>query len=186
MDSLAFTDAETLARRTLGDPDLRGKPRIIQVFGSWCPNCLDETRYLAELHARYSERGLTIVGVAFELSGNSRKDVIQLARWRARVAVPYPILYGGIADKPKATVTFGGLDRIRAFPTTIFVDREGNVVAVHTGFAGPATGAAHERLRTRFEELVERILREGTERRGSEASGGPDADPEARREGERR
>ena len=47
---------------------------------------------------------------------------------------------------------------MRSFPTTIFVDRRGQVRGVYQGWSGPATGEAHARLRRRFEALVEELL----------------------------
>jgi hypothetical protein len=50
------------------------------------------------------------------------------------------------------------LDKVRAWPTTIFMDGDGDVRAVYSGFSGPATGAAHERLRDSFERIVSEML----------------------------
>jgi hypothetical protein len=52
------------------------------------------------------------------------------------------------------------LDAVRAYPTAIFIDRTGRVRRIHTGFAGPATGVAHELLVHEFEQLLEQLLAE--------------------------
>ncbi|MEM7518913.1 MAG: TlpA disulfide reductase family protein, partial [Planctomycetota bacterium] len=161
LDSMAFTEPTQNGngkRAALGDERFHGKARILQVFGSWCPNCHDETNYLKELHERYSKEGLSIAAVAFELTGNSRKDLEQLSRYVARMAIPYPVLYGGVWSKEKATMTFGGLDRIHAYPTTIFFDQKGNPAAVYTGFTGPAAPIQHERLRASFDKIIQSLL----------------------------
>ena len=157
LDALVFPDL-TGAPRSLGDPDFAGKARILQVFGSWCPNCNDEARYLAELDRRYRERGLSIVGLGFELTGDAERDTEQLRRYAARHRLRFPLLLAGTADKAEAAQAFPLLERVLAFPTTIFLDREGRVRAVHTGFAGPATGPDHEKLRADFERLIEELL----------------------------
>ena len=40
--------------------------RLIVIFGTWCPNCYDQTKYLVELDERYGDKGLSILGLAFE------------------------------------------------------------------------------------------------------------------------
>jgi len=146
--------------RNLGDPELRGEAYLLQVFGSWCPNCHDEARYLVELHERYRERGLSIVALAYELTGDFERDADQVEIFARRHGVTYPMLVAGTADKGDATSALGVLDRVRSYPTTIFLSGDGRVRAIHSGFAGPATGHEHEALRREFEGLIEELLSE--------------------------
>ena len=144
----------------LDDERFAGKARIISIFGTWCPNCNDEAAYLAELHERYGERGLAILGVAFELDDDLKRSADVVDRFRKRHGATWPVLFGTIADKAVASESIRGLDKVRAFPTTLFIDANNRVRAVHTGFAGPATGSAHQHMRERVESLVEELLRE--------------------------
>jgi len=153
-----FPDA-TGTLRSLDDPEFRGKARLITLFGTWCPNCNDEADYLAELQERYGERGLKILGLAFELDDDLARSAAQVARYQERHNAHWPVLFAGISDKAKATEALPALDRVRSYPTVLFVDAVGQVRAVHTGYAGPATGAAHERMRERYETLIEELLR---------------------------
>jgi len=137
-----------------------GKPRVIEVFGSWCPNCHDHGAYMAELHQRYGDQGLQIVGVAFEHDDDFARSVRQVKTFVNRHGAEFPILIGGLSNKGKATASLGLLDRVRSFPTTIFVDKRGRVRGIYQGWSGPATGAAHTRLRERFEALIEQLLAE--------------------------
>lgn len=146
--------------RSLADPAFAGRARIVQLFGSWCPNCNDEAAYLAELDRRYRARGLAIVGVAFELSGDFARDAAQLRAFAAHHGVEYPLLLAGTAGKDEASAAFPAIDRLRSYPTTLFFDAAGRVRSVHSGFAGPATGAEHDRLRAHFETLIEELLAE--------------------------
>lgn len=157
LGKVAFPDLEG-KRRALDDPALAGKARIILIFGSWCPNCHDHGELLAELDRRYRDRGLSILGLAFEHTGDFRRDSGQVRKYIARHNVTYPVLIAGLSDKAKASEAFPLLDRIRSFPTTIFMDADGKVRGVHTGYTGPATGDAYSRMRTRFESLVEQML----------------------------
>ncbi|MEM7557657.1 MAG: TlpA disulfide reductase family protein [Planctomycetota bacterium] len=156
---LAFPDLDG-KQRSLGDADLMGKVTLVEVFGSWCPNCHDEARYLKELRERYGDKGLNVVGVAFELTGDLERDTRQVKRYVERFDVDYPVLVAGVSDKKTATKQFPVIDRIRSYPTTLFLDQSGQIRATYTGFSGPATGEAHQRLRQQFEALIEKLLAE--------------------------
>ncbi|HTE06472.1 MAG TPA: TlpA disulfide reductase family protein [Planctomycetota bacterium] len=159
LDNVAFPDMNGV-KRSLADPAFAGKARIVQIFGSWCPNCADEALYLAELKRIYGPLGLSIVGIAFERTGEFERDAVQVRRFAEHRGVTWPLLVAGLANKEKATATLGLLDRIKGFPTTIFLHRDGRVAAVHSGYSGPATGDAHLRQRQEFAELVETLLAE--------------------------
>ncbi|MGD2111030.1 MAG: TlpA disulfide reductase family protein [Phycisphaerae bacterium] len=143
---------------SLDDPKWQGHPRIIEVFGTWCPNCHDETRYLVELDKKYHSRGLRIIGLAFELTGDFKRDGRQVQRYAKRHGVEYPLLVAGVATKEDVAKKLPVLDRIQAYPTTIFMDAAGKVRAIHSGFSGPATGAEYRRLQVEFEKLIEEML----------------------------
>lgn len=156
-NALCFPDLEGNAR-LVGEPAFWGKARLLVLFGSWCPNCHDEAHFLAELERTYRDRGLSILGLAFELSGNFETDAAQVRAFQARVGVEYPVLLAGTAGKPDATAALGTLSSVKSFPTTVFLDAAGEVVRVHSGWAGPATGAAHEATRAEFEAQIEALL----------------------------
>ncbi len=145
---------------SLGDKKFAGKARIIQVFGSWCPNCHDAALYLSKLQKKYGDKGLSIVGLAFEHTGEFDRDVEMVRRYIKRHRTTYPVLLAGLSDKAKATKQFPLLDRVRSYPTTIFVRPDGSVHAVYTGFSGPATGEAYSKLRERFEQVITELLGE--------------------------
>lgn len=156
---LSFPDLEGTPR-SLTDEAFAGRARLISLFGTWCPNCNDEAAFLAELDARYASRGLSILGLAFELTDDFERNVRQVRRFQERHAASYPVLVAGLANKQRASEAFPALDRVRAFPTALFIDSSGDVHAIHTGFAGPATGAAHDEMRERYELLIEELLGE--------------------------
>ncbi|KAA3605120.1 MAG: TlpA family protein disulfide reductase [Planctomycetota bacterium] len=154
---LQFPDLNGKLRK-LGETEFPVKATVLQIFGSWCPNCHDETKLLVELDRRYRSQGLQILALAFERTGDPALDRPQLQRYRRIHQVEYPTLLAGTADKAAASRALPFLDRIRAFPTTVFIDQDGRIQAVHSGFAGPATGEAHQRLRTKFESIIVRLL----------------------------
>jgi thiol-disulfide isomerase/thioredoxin len=157
LEQLHFPDLDGHERSIIGD-DQKGHPLIIEIFGSWCPNCHDAGKYLSEIDQRYHDRGLRVLGLAFELTGDLARDAAQVRKYQQRHALSFPIFIGGLADKEKASQQFPALDRIRAYPTLIFVNRDGSVKAVYTGFSGPAAGETHLRLRERFETIIEAML----------------------------
>ena len=144
--------------RSLDDPEFSGRARIIEVFGTWCPNCYDATRYLMELDERFGDRGLSILGLAFELSGEFDRDAKQVRRYIGHHGIRYPILIAGTSDKDEASRAFPLIDRVRSYPTFLFIDRDDKVRAIYTGFSGPATGPAHDLLREEFEQLITGML----------------------------
>lgn len=115
------------------------KVRLIQIMGSWCPNCKDETEFLKELHKKYPSDQLETFAAAFELSRDPLKAIQRIKKYKNEMQIPYPIYYGGFADKKKVTLNFPDLDRVISYPTLIVLDKNGTVVKIHTGFNGPAT-----------------------------------------------
>ena len=156
---VAFPDVNGKVR-SLADPELSGKARIIEVFGTWCPNCHDASQYLVDLHRRFRDRGLAVVGLAFELTGDQKRDTEQVKIFADRHKIVYPLLVAGISDREKASASLPMLDKLRAYPTLIVLDRLGKVRAVYTGFSGPATGQAYAAFQTKFESLIEHVLNE--------------------------
>lgn len=157
LGDLAFPDLDGEMRR-LDDPAFAGKARMLVVFGSWCPNCNDEADYLRELDARYRDKGLSILGLAFERTGDLEVDRAQVKAYADHHELRFPILVAGLADKARASQALPLLDRVRAYPTTVFLAGDGSVHTVHTGFSGPATGEAHKALRREFESVLDELL----------------------------
>jgi thiol-disulfide isomerase/thioredoxin len=142
------------------DPRFRGKVVLVDVFGTWCPTCHDAAPQLVRLYRKYRSRGLEIVGLAYEVTGDSAIDARQVRRYRRKFGITFPLLLAGVNDTEAAGATLPQLHGFTSFPTTIFLGRDGRVRLVHAGFYGPATGAQHERLLRQFEREVERLLAE--------------------------
>ncbi|MDX2115699.1 MAG: TlpA disulfide reductase family protein [Planctomycetota bacterium] len=155
LNDLSFPDVNGTMRTMR---EFAGRPRVIELFGTWCPNCLDATRVLTRLQERYGPRGLAVIGLAFETTGDEELDRAQVAVYAERHRVPYTMLVAGSRDKAQAARAFPMLDKLRAYPTFIFVDESGKVRGVYTGFSGPATGEEHERLVRSFERMIESML----------------------------
>ncbi len=154
---LRFPDL-TGTPRSLADPEFTGKARIIEIFGTWCPNCHDASNYLMELHRRYAKRGLKIVALAFELTEDPKRNRKLVKTYVKRHGIEYPVLVAGMADKEKVAKVLPVIDKLRSYPTSIFLNAKGEVQAIHTGFTGPATGEEYKAMCAKFESLIEGML----------------------------
>lgn len=143
---------------SLDDERFAGKPVLVNLFGSWCPNCNDEAPVLADLYRRYHPEGLEIIGLAFEYTGDVARDRVQVAEFRDRHGIDYPLLLAGTTDKSDAAAALGFLDKVVAYPTSIFLDANHDVTGIHSGFAGPGTGVYFDQLVSQLHEQVELIL----------------------------
>ena len=145
---------------TQSDPRFRGKVVVIDIFGTWCPTCHDAAPGLVRLYRKYHARGLEIVGLAYEVTGDSAVDSRQVRRYRDKFGIPFPLLLAGVNDTDAAAETLPQLHGFTSFPTTVFLGRDGRVRRVRAGFYGPATGVQHERLLQEMDREVERLLSE--------------------------
>lgn len=147
---------------SLADDQFRDKVVVVQLMGTWCPNCLDETKFLAAYLKENDQADLKVVALAFEYYKTPENSFKAIDRLKARLGLDYPILlaqYGG-ADKLQANRKLPMLDRVLSYPTTIFIDRRGKVRRIHTGFNGPATGRKYIEFQEEFDRLVKQLLAE--------------------------
>ncbi len=142
--------------------DARFKDHVmmVQVMGSWCPNCMDETLLLDEMYAAYHDKGLDVVALAFERNTDPVKAVEALKQYRDRLNVRYDILYAGTSAKEVASTRLPFLDHIMSYPTCIFIDRAGKVRRIRTGFYGPGTGEHYENYKRNLRAFLEELLAE--------------------------
>lgn len=143
---------------TYPNQELKGKVVIIQLIGTWCPNCLDETNYFTEVYSDYHDEGLEIIAIGYEIQDNFSDQANRIINYVAKKKIPYPVLVGGIASKELAAKDFNMLNNISSFPTTIFINRQGAVVRIHTGFNGPGTGEIYRDYVTETNKFIERLL----------------------------
>ncbi|MFM7813157.1 MAG: TlpA disulfide reductase family protein, partial [Flavobacteriales bacterium] len=133
---------------------------IVQLFGSWCPNCTDESKLFKELYEEYKTKGLQIIPVAFE-----RLDDITVAKKTIEsqfqeIGITYPAYFGGKSSKEHAASIFSQLSSVSSYPTSLFIDHRGRVQKIHTGFYGPGTGNAYNIHRERIHACVDHLIQE--------------------------
>lgn len=144
---------------TSDDPRFKNKAVVIEITGSWCPNCYDEAPLLKDLSARYQSQGLEVLGLSFEYTGDTKRDLEQVKIFAEKHNVPYLMLLGGSTENDDLAKKLPQLVGFGAYPTTIFIGRDGRVKKIHAGFDGPATGERHTRLKADFEETVKELLK---------------------------
>jgi thiol-disulfide isomerase/thioredoxin len=133
---------------------------IVQIFGSWCPNCTDESKFMKELDEKYQRQGLKIIPVAFERSTHFNDTKAAVKRQFQQLGLDYPIYFGGGARRSIASQVFSDLTDIGSFPTTIFIDKKGNVRKIHTGFYGPGTGSYYFEHCEKLDMFVDMLIKE--------------------------
>jgi thiol-disulfide isomerase/thioredoxin len=145
-------------RKTTIDLAAEKQLTLIQIMGTWCPNCLDETKLLQELQSEYGSKGLRVVALAFEVGADTKKQRARLKNWMKSMNVNYPVYLAGTSSKDEASARFPMLNGIMSFPTALLVDQQGKIIAIHTGFSGPATGEAYTDLVKKYKQEIENAL----------------------------
>jgi thiol-disulfide isomerase/thioredoxin len=144
---------------TLNHTKFKNKPVIVQIFGSWCPNCIDEMNYLIPWYHQNAKRGVEIIALAFERSLSAEDATRQLIKTQKKLKVPYVILQAGSTSEDKPGEKLNGLTNFISFPTTIFLNKKHEVVKVHAGFNGPSTGEFYEKWKVEFNQTVNGLLK---------------------------
>jgi thiol-disulfide isomerase/thioredoxin len=161
-DQLTFTfpDVDDGKPVSLHDDRYKGKVVVVQLMGSWCPNCMDETRFLAPWYQRNKARGVEIIALAYERVPEFSVSAPKLQKMKKRFDVDYEVLLAGIHDKEAAARTLPMIDKVLAFPSTIYIDKRGKVRRIHTGFSGPGTGKYYDEFVEDFNLFMDKLLAE--------------------------
>lgn len=151
------TDGDSVA---LSDEKFNGRVKIVQIMGTWCPNCLDETRYFNTLYSKYKKEGLEIIAVAFERGPNIVSILEKLNKYKKNNNIEFTMLYGGKSGNKNALEVFPYLDKVMSFPTAIYFDKNNNIRKVYTGFYGPGTGKYYTDYALSTENFIGELLAE--------------------------
>jgi thiol-disulfide isomerase/thioredoxin len=133
---------------------------IIQIMGSWCPNCTDESRFLKELYGEHKEMGLQVIPIAFERGDDIAAACNRVSKQFIQLGLPYPFYYGGKSSKEEAQKKLSFLAEVHSFPTSVFIDKKGTIRRVYTGYYGPGTHEEYEKHSREIKALVADLLQE--------------------------
>ena len=145
---------------SLKDEKYKGKVTIVEIIGTWCPNCTDQTRFLAPWFAANKHRGVEAIAIGFEQKDDLAYASYTLGTLRKKYDIQYDLVFGGIADKKVATEKLKGINYLAAFPTTFIIDRKGEVREIYTGFTGTITGSYYENYVAKFNQLLDELIAE--------------------------
>lgn len=161
-DELNFSFSDLDGNKvSIKDERFKDKVVVVQIMGSWCPNCMDETAFLSEYYKKNRDRGVEVVALAYEYYEDFALASSSVKKFQKRFDVQYPMLITGVtvSDTLRTEKTLPQLTKIKSFPSTIFIDRKGKVAKIHVGFEGPGTGSRHEALKKEFEQTIDDLLK---------------------------
>ena len=162
-DTLEFSFPDTSDHMvSLKDDHFKNKVVVVQLMGSWCPNCLDETKFYSEYYREHRDQNIEFVALAFEYAKTKEKAFKSIERLKHSIGIEYPVLLAqyGTTDKALAQEKLPMLNRVLSYPTTIILDKTGKVRKIHTGFNGPATGEKYIEFKKEFEGFIDKLLKE--------------------------
>lgn len=147
---------------SLSDKRFQNKVTIVQIMGTWCPNCLDESKYLSKYYTKNKNKDIEVIALAFEVAKTKEIAFKRIYRLQDRIGITYPIVLAhfGSENKIEAHKQLPMLNHIISFPTTVVVDKKGEVRKIHTGFNGPATGQNYLDFKKGFETFIGSLLKE--------------------------
>jgi thiol-disulfide isomerase/thioredoxin len=153
-------DADAKTERSFGEKDWKGKVTLVQIMGTWCPNCTDESRFVKSMYEKYSVQGLQVIPVSFERGTDKQVSFTRINSQAKQMALPYPVYLGSGAESPQksAAIVFAQLNHVMSFPTLILIGKDGKVKKVWTGFYGPGTGVHYIEHTKEIEKAVEKEL----------------------------
>ena len=162
-DKLAFSFPDPTGKMvSLEDDRYKNKLVLVQIMGSWCPNCLDESKFYVDYLKKNPHLDLEVVALAFEYAKTKEGAFKSISRLKDRIKIDYPILLAqfGSSDKALAQEKLPMLNHVISYPTTIYIDKEGVVRKIHTGFNGPATGEKFVEFKKEFDAYLKGLLTE--------------------------
>lgn len=147
---------------SIKDDRFKNKVVIIDLMGSWCPNCMDETAFLSKYYNANKDKGVEVISLAYELTTDFDRSRKSLLKFQKAYDIQYPVLITGVTvtDKERTEKTLPQFTPIKMFPTTIILDKTGKVRKIDTGFQGPGTGSYFTNYVKEFNELIDGLLAE--------------------------
>ena len=133
-DSLKFNlpdlDGQAISHQ---DQKFKNKVVLVDIWGTWCGPCRIQVPLLVKMQEKYKDKGLEIVGIAFELGPKNRhdKNVEKIKKFAEEFKINYTLLVGSkVKDDLPDVVEFVG------YPTGILIGRDGKVKKIDVGFGG--------------------------------------------------
>jgi thiol-disulfide isomerase/thioredoxin len=129
----------SMAGRPVSLESLKGQVVMINFWASWCGPCREEMPVLEKLYTKYKPMGFTMIGV------NVEPDSKLAAEWLKATPVTFPILFDTKSEVSK-------LYQVSSMPSTVIVDRKGNLRWMHRGYKAGAENEYLDQIRALVRE----------------------------------
>ena len=130
---------KSLGGKNLKLSEMAGNVVLINFWASWCGPCREEMPLLNDLHNKYQPLGFTVLGINVEDKADSARGFLK------NFPVDFPILLDSSNQVSK-------LYDVVAMPTTVVVDRDGNMRYLHKGYK-----PGDEK---KYQDMVKKLVRE--------------------------
>jgi hypothetical protein len=108
--------------------------------------------FLSPWFNKNRQRGVEAIAIGFEQKDSLEYAKYTLGKLKDKYNINYDIAFGGLADKKLVSQKLPALNKFIAFPTTIIIDRKGDVREIYTGYTGTVTGQIPRRLRKEIQQ----------------------------------
>ncbi|RDC57837.1 TlpA family protein disulfide reductase [Pedobacter chinensis] len=143
---------------SLSDEKFKNKVVILTITGTWCPNCVDEASFIAPWYKENRNRGVEVIAIHYERQLDSAYVKKALTRFREKFDIQYDQVIAGKPDKQLVAESLPALNNFLSFPTTIIINKKGEVAQIHTGYSGPATGKYYTDFVKEFNAEINSLL----------------------------
>ena len=119
--------------------ELRGEVVLINFWASWCGPCRQEMPILSELHDKYKAMGFTVLGVNVEENSSAARKLLK------DLPVSFPVLFDNDSSVSRQY-------DVAAMPSTVLIDRDGNMRYLHKGYKPGLENSYIEQVRSLIRE----------------------------------
>lgn len=145
---------------SLDDKEFDGKIKLVNILGTWCPNCRDESKFLRDYLKR--KPNIEAISICFERFKDEKKSLEAIDKYTEQLELDWPFLYGGFANKAENQKVLSFMDKLISYPTLMIIDGQNKVRYVHTGFSGPAT-SKFESFKLEFDKIIDQLEQQNHE-----------------------
>lgn len=125
--------------KTVSLAQYKGQVVMINFWATWCGPCRQEMPLLENIYKKYSKAGFTLLGVNVEPDSKAAED------WLKATPVSFPVLFDTKSEVSK-------LYNVAGMPSTVIVDRKGNVRVIHHGYKPGDENSYMDNIRTLVRE----------------------------------
>lgn len=119
--------------------ELRGEVVLLNFWASWCGPCRTEMPLLGKIHDKYKGMGFTVLGVNVEEDSAPAISIVN------KTKINFPVLFDVSNSVSK-------LYHVSAMPSTVLIDRDGNMRYLHEGYKSGDEN--------KYKEWIKKLLQE--------------------------